>query len=308
MANAIFISYRRKDGAGSAGRISDRLEREFGRDQVFMDVNTIPLGEDFKENIVEKVMQCSVLLVIIGQTWLAKIYEKKTGIVDGPEDYVRLEVSTALYRGIPVIPVLIDGAELPSTKDLPNDLKDLAHRNALDVRHATFDSDIERLVQQLKAYVWKLPTLLETKSPAELIKSALLEMPLVVHNILWPHPAGLGIIPWMQVIARGSIVGASGKYLGLSALFYAGNGTPLFASPIERQYRTLNGQVVTSSLPSMITGNPGLISYILGIPYYALNLVPTNGMLCHPLAVVVQAFVDQELVGQSPPAPFFCTW
>jgi hypothetical protein len=148
MAARVFISYRRDDIAGQAGRVSDRLAQEFGHDSLFMDVDAIPLGVNFAKVLDEEVAKCDVLLAIIGPDWLGDKDGHRR--LDNPHDYVRIEVAAALKRDIPVIPLLIDGAQIPKADQLPDNLKDLALRNGLNVRHASFHNDIDKLIQFLK--------------------------------------------------------------------------------------------------------------------------------------------------------------
>src|SRR6516164_8905268 len=108
----IFISYRRDDSAGHAGRVHDKLEGKFGRARLFMDVDTIPLGRNFVKAISEKVAQCDVLLAVIGPNWLTIRDEEGKRRLDNPNDFVRVEIGVALKRDIPVIPVLLDGAKI----------------------------------------------------------------------------------------------------------------------------------------------------------------------------------------------------
>jgi hypothetical protein len=144
----VFISYRRDDSSAYAGRVHDRLEREF---VLFMDVDAIPLGVNFIKVLREEAAKCDVLLAVIGSNWLNVRDEQGNPRLDNPNDFVRLEIATALHRDIPVIPILLDGAKIPKTDQLPEDLKELALRNALDVRHASFHSDMNRLIQGLKS-------------------------------------------------------------------------------------------------------------------------------------------------------------
>jgi hypothetical protein len=150
MAPKIFISYRRDDSAGHAGRVHDRLQRVFGRDLLFMDVDSIPLGTNFVEVLAEEITKCDALLAIIGPGWLDARDEKGQRRVENPDDFVRIEIGTALKRGIRVIPVLLEGSHVPKADQLPDDLKGLALRNGLDVRHASFSEDMERLIHGLK--------------------------------------------------------------------------------------------------------------------------------------------------------------
>ena len=150
MAAKVFISYRRDDSAGHAGRVRDRLERELGRNLLFMDVDAIPLGTNFSKVLHEEVAKCGVLLAVIGPNWPdARDGEGKRRL-DDPNDFVHIEVAAALHRDIPVIPILLDGSRIPKASELPDDLRELAFRNGLDVRHASFHQDMDRLISALK--------------------------------------------------------------------------------------------------------------------------------------------------------------
>lgn len=146
----VFISYRHDDSAGHAGRVHDRLMQSFGRDLLFMDVDAIPLGVDFIKVLREEVAKCDVLLAVIGTHWLDASDEEGKRRLDSTTDFVRTEIATALQRGIPVIPILLDGAKIPKVQQLPKDLEGLAARNGLDVRHASFHQDMDKLIAGLK--------------------------------------------------------------------------------------------------------------------------------------------------------------
>jgi len=146
----IFISYRRADSAGYAGRIYDRLTAHFGEDAVFMDVDTIEAGLDFVEVLQNAVQSCDVLVALIGQRWLTVKDENGERRLDNPEDFVRVEIAAALDRNIRVIPVLVDGTTMPRSTELPRNLKPLARRNALQVNHHSFNADAYRLISQLE--------------------------------------------------------------------------------------------------------------------------------------------------------------
>jgi TIR domain len=153
MGTKVFISYRRKDSAGYAGRLMDYLKTKLGRDLLFMDVETIPLGSNFEKVLHEEISKCLVLLAVIGPTWCDARDENGKRRLDDPNDFVRMEISAALQRDIPVIPILLDGATMPKADQLPNALRGLTSRNGLDVRHGSFHEDIDRLVRSLKAQV-----------------------------------------------------------------------------------------------------------------------------------------------------------
>jgi hypothetical protein len=147
----VFLSYRREDSAAYAGRIEDRLRRALGRNQLFMDVDNVPLGVNFAKLLHDELARCDVLLVMIGRNWLGARGDDGRRRLDNPDDLVRVEIATALRRNIPVIPVLLDGAAVPKAQELPEELKDLTLSNALDLRHTSFHSDTNRLIRNLKA-------------------------------------------------------------------------------------------------------------------------------------------------------------
>jgi formylglycine-generating enzyme required for sulfatase activity len=150
MAGKLFISYRRDDSAGYAGRVRDRLEGEFGQDLLFMDVDAIPLGMNFIKVLRDEVAKCDVLLAVIGPNWATLRDKEGNRRLDDQNDFVRIEVATALARDIPVIPILLDGAQIPKPEELPTDLEELAVRNGLNVRHTSFHSDMDRLIAGLR--------------------------------------------------------------------------------------------------------------------------------------------------------------
>ena len=153
MATKVFISYRRGDSAGYAGRLMDRLKTEFGRNVLFMDVDAIPLGTNFEKVLHKEIAKCGVLLAVIGANWSDARDEDGKRRLDNPNDFVRIEIAAALQRNIPVIPILLDGARIPKADELPDDLKALTLRNGLDVRHASFHEDMDRLIRGLKGKV-----------------------------------------------------------------------------------------------------------------------------------------------------------
>jgi TonB family protein len=126
----IAISYRREDSLPIAGRLYDRLQSEFGKGNVFMDFDSIPYGVDFREHIKQMLDGSKVLLALIGPAWVGK-GKQRTRRIDDPADFIRLEIAYAFERKIPVIPVLINDTRMPSAKDLPPEIQDLAFRNAI---------------------------------------------------------------------------------------------------------------------------------------------------------------------------------
>ena len=148
---AIFISYRRDDTEGHAGRLYEDLAERFGRQAVFFDVSAIEPGQGFRKAIDANVARCSVLLAMIGPRWLDASGGARR--IDDAGDFVRLEIASALQRDIPVVPVLVQGAKMPAAAQLPADLADLAWRHAVELSHARWPSDVQVLVQALSAHL-----------------------------------------------------------------------------------------------------------------------------------------------------------
>src|SRR6516165_4969742 len=150
MSGKIFINYRRDDSSASAGRLYDRLAARFPKDQIFIDVDNLDPGVDFVEAIEQSVGACDVLIAVIGRRWLISSEAEGSRRLDNPDDFVRLEIATALKRNIRVIPVLVDDASMPRASDLPDDLKALVRRNAVEVSYTRFRADSERLIVALE--------------------------------------------------------------------------------------------------------------------------------------------------------------
>jgi TIR domain len=145
----IFISYRREETAYPAGWLYDRLADRFGGRQVFKDVDSIQLGDDFVEVITRAVGSCDVLVALIGDQWLTITDAHGRRRLDDPDDFVRLEIEAALTRKVRVIPILVDGARMPRADELPDSLVKLVRRQALELSPARFEFDTSRLLKVL---------------------------------------------------------------------------------------------------------------------------------------------------------------
>ena len=148
---SIFVSYRRDDAEGETGHLFADLVQVFGKDSVFMDVAAIEPGRDFRKAIDESISTCGVLLTIIGAGWLEEKNESGSRRLEDPGDFVRAEIASALKRDIPVVPVLVRGAKMPRVEQLPEDIRDLAYRNAVELTHVRWKSDIKLLIRSLRA-------------------------------------------------------------------------------------------------------------------------------------------------------------
>ncbi|MFN0283435.1 MAG: toll/interleukin-1 receptor domain-containing protein [Kineosporiaceae bacterium] len=176
----IFISYRREDTAYPAGWLFDRLTEHYGEGQVFKDVDSIDLGEDFVDAIDEAVGGCEVLLALIGDHWLDTADAAGGRRLDDPDDFVRREVEAALRRGVRVVPVLVDGALMPLEADVPPSLAPLTRRQAIEVHPARFNNDVQRLVADLDGALVRRPSKVHRRLPWGLVVGAAAAAVLVV--------------------------------------------------------------------------------------------------------------------------------
>jgi formylglycine-generating enzyme required for sulfatase activity len=151
----LFISYRHQDSADIIGRLHERLNGHFGDGSIFLDIDTIPIGMDFRKCIGDAVNQCDVLLAVIGDHWLDGRFadgpQQGSRRLDDPNDYVRVEIESALARGIPVVPLLVGKATMPSEAHLPDGMRELAFRHAAEVRSGLdFAAHVDRLISGLE--------------------------------------------------------------------------------------------------------------------------------------------------------------
>lgn len=152
MNKDIFVSYRRSDESGTTGRIYDYLVREAGisRKRIFLDVDNLMPDTNFVQEINRRIKTCEVFLVIIGKRWLEGEGREGKRQIDNPNDFVRLEVSAALSRSIPLIPILVDGARMPLEPNLPTNIQLLCQQHAIQLRNAHFEQDIRPLIAAIK--------------------------------------------------------------------------------------------------------------------------------------------------------------
>lgn len=139
----LFIAYRRADAPGHAGRLGERLIKFFGPGQVFKDIESLGPGDDFEDVVREMLQRAFVMVVIIGPGWL-------NDRIQDPNDLHREEISTALQRGIRIIPVLVNGARMPRKEDLPEDIRALATKNAVEVTDTRWDYDTGQVIKEIE--------------------------------------------------------------------------------------------------------------------------------------------------------------
>jgi hypothetical protein len=154
----IFISYRRRDDPGGAGRLFDALNEAFEPGRLFLDVDSIEPGQDFVEVIEDRVAKSAILLAVIGQHWIDATDDHGNRRLDNAQDYVRIEIESALKQNTRVIPVLIGDAKMPAAEVLPESIRKLARHNAVMLRYERFHDDIANLVGALKRAMGDAPT------------------------------------------------------------------------------------------------------------------------------------------------------
>ena len=153
---SVFISYRRTDTQQAAGRLADRLIERFGREAVVIDVDTDQVGRDYRTLISDYLEDADLVLALIGPRFMAEGPDG-TRRLDQPHDALRLELTHALARDVPVVPVLVDSAELPDPDDLPDDLRDLVFRGSVDLAHHRFDRDYYFLEERVARFLEQAP-------------------------------------------------------------------------------------------------------------------------------------------------------
>jgi TIR domain len=149
----IVISYRRDDSRWIALNVYQRLESHYGKSNVFMDIDSIPLGLDFRDDIRETLDRCDVLVALVGPNWMGKD-KTKENILD-ETDWVRIEIEAALSKKIPVIPVLIDRLEMPKPGELPDGLKPFAFRNAARIDTENFHPNMDKVIASIDRHFSK---------------------------------------------------------------------------------------------------------------------------------------------------------
>ncbi len=148
LTKSVFISYRRGDAAGAAGRLYDRIVEVLPRGRVFLDVDAINPGTDFRRAICAAIDRCNLVLVVIGRNWAGVVPGSSARIFDAG-DVVRLEIRAALESRAHLVPVLVDGASMPAAEALPEDIQSFSQRNAIELRHEHFNADAAALIDRI---------------------------------------------------------------------------------------------------------------------------------------------------------------
>jgi hypothetical protein len=201
---SVFISYRRDDAGGHAGRLADRLVARFGAARVFMDVEDIQPGQNFQQTIEQTIAKCDHMIAVVGPRWLQILQAR----ADRGEDFVRHEISVALARGTTVIPVLVGGAAMPAAEQLPPALAAFSRCQAVEVRDHHFDGDAARIVDflatgiaggaHLNLFGWRIP-----RHAFLLLLPALLAL-LAIGWLVWPEAAPANVASGVVAPAAGA--------------------------------------------------------------------------------------------------------
>jgi tetratricopeptide (TPR) repeat protein len=205
MPDNIFINYRRQDTMSTAGRLHDRLSHEFGKENVFMDVDHIPAGVDFAAHLNSQVATCKILLVVIGSHWLDATDEAGNRRLHQPDDFVAIEIAAALARNVRVIPVLVDGAVMPKARELPDSLKPLARRQAVDVRQLHFGRDTDALLGTIRELLNDGPGWLPRRRWRSVVVGGLGAVTLLLIGLIAILSTNISMwVPWSQTREAGN--------------------------------------------------------------------------------------------------------
>jgi formylglycine-generating enzyme required for sulfatase activity len=283
----IFISYRREDAEGQARALEIELARYVGEDSVFLDVDSIALGRDFRQALHERLESCDALLAVIGPDWLEAKDRAGKRRLDDQGDYLRQEIAVALVRNIPVTPVLVQGAAMPAPERLPEDLKELAFRNSFELSHTRWRSDVRELAHRLglqdahaapdETPAKAAPALAASPSggPAWMTRRRALGA-----GAIAVAAAGLGVAApsirrWMVRAPRPSLRSISFDYATVDA-----KGARL---PTERVGAFLFTEALTSEVGLDMVAIPGG-AFLMGSPIYEPERRPNEGPQ-HPVTL-----------------------
>jgi hypothetical protein len=283
----IMLSYRREDSRWIAGRIFDRLEIHYGKGNVYMDIDNIPVGFDFRENIQNSLESCDILLAIVGPHWLGTDEQGRHAIED-ESDWVRIEIEAALAKKIPVIPVLIDRTRLPKSTALPESIRNFAFRQAAEVDSGIdFRPHMDRLIRSMDHYLQRrsaVPSTVPSAIPSTVpsaIPSTVPFVPAHAPSLRLPNEqdqnamiASFGkndvAVPKANLLEiTSNAIKASRRF----ATSWAGIGCFLFASAL------------TTFLSELGTEDPNRLLVIVSVPLGGIGLVSIGSRLLQYLKV-----------------------
>lgn len=279
----IFISYRREETAYLAATIADKLANKLGKGSVFLDIDNIPMGVDFRKHLGNAISRADLVLVLIGESWLTCTDLDGSRRLDSTADFVRIEIEAALRRGITIVPVLLENAKMPRPEQLPESIRALAFRNATELRAGReFLPQLQRLVNACEKFVQKkvaieavplmAQTVLPNESQRESPKEPLIESTKNSDNVpgqrtllhkLWRL---LRFILWMErpssilacIVRVVFLVGAI-----LSCLFSVVIGLAIWALPPATKAETEQNDHSELLGPLVLVGFPWFYLYLL---------------------------------------------
>lgn len=299
-AGRIFINYRRDDSGAAAGRLYDRFVQHFDRDKVFMDVDGLAPGVDFVKTLEGQLANCSACIAVIGPHWTSIKGPDGTRRLDNPADYVRIELEAALGRDIPVVPVLVDGAEMPRASDVPASLAKLLRRQAVEVSHTRFGNEADELARSVGEAIG-LPVLARSTANdvnprtlseklfgfrGRLPRGSYWKCLLLVYSLLFVIAGGMGallafILLQRDPAAAAALFDSNASFYGPSELRYMGLLIslpfmwPLIALAIKRIHDFNHGWDLYG--PILVVGLGANALYVAGYdslltPIYALGM------------------------------------
>jgi hypothetical protein len=226
--STVFISYRRQSAAGEARALFNDFVARLGQSAVFMDVDSISLGRDFRSELQKNMTACTVVLVLIDKEWATLKDEMGRRRLENADDYIRMEVEAAIKRDIVVTPVLVKGAQMPAAEELPAEIRDLAYRNGFELTHNRWESDVKEMIRRLGLGANRQGGQVETEgqplAPREVGDEAKSQGR---QTALDDQPREPGTLAYAQDAGCADAAGASGPASG------AGAGGPKFGAAID---------------------------------------------------------------------------
>jgi hypothetical protein len=243
----VFLSYRREDASGHAGRLYDLLAARYGARSVFMDVDAIPLGSEFGETIRRAVASCDVLIAVIGRGWLDARDENGRRRLDDPDDFVRHEIESALAEGVVVVPAPVQGAGIPPSDALPPSLSALSRRQGFELSDAGWQDDVSRLIRRLEAVA--------EEKPAEHVPDERVAAP----EVRRPRRRGLAVALGALIVVAAVaavVLLAGGENAGDNAGDNASDDGLPSGTPSETPVAEVSPSTRTATLGSDLRGKP----------------------------------------------------
>ena len=283
----IFICYRRADSQSITGRIYDHLVQAFGKSAVFIDVDNIPAGVDFRAAIDQTIQASAVMLVIIGPSWLMAT-DASGRRLDQINDRVRIEIESGLLRRMPVIPVLVEGAKMPETQDLPPTLAQLAYQNSRDVLpNPHFEADINRLIDNIASLGVPRVSVGQVVNPPQVYGASLLRPSVELNSTdVTRNDTSTASVVWGVLAFMFMAIGPIGIFLGVPAITNGNKALKLARQAPIGQADTQSSRtkaMVGLGLGWVSVGCSGLITLaILVIGAFLLFGVTLLPSLLHP--------------------------